>query len=194
MYKKIVTLYELFYRGLYKQEGYIYSPSESAHKQIENFIKLLDKAYTIESIGNDFLITYFTFQFAYWSELNIDSYNKSVVISYIIGPKAFQRWRDRDAEYDFTIFTTLIKKTGLTKGEVLKAIEVFSDVRSDNLKHEEAEKKRFEGTDRQFLHCIENTTLIHPRSLCCIVCKDKADCKKLLEERFPQIYYHRFKK
>lgn len=195
MYKKIVALYELFYKKLYNQENYIYTPSQTAEKQILNFIKLLDKKYTLESIGNNFLVTYFIFQFAYWSELEIDAYNKTIVVSYIVGPKAFQRWLDRDVEYDFTIDSTLIQKTNVTKGEALKLIEEEGEERNDDKwRHEEIERKRFEGTDRQLTNCIENTTLYHPKSLTCIMCKEKATCKALLEERFPQIYFHRFKK
>ncbi len=194
MQKKVWALYELFYQKLYNQELYIYSPSESAYKQTDNFLKLLDKQYTLESIGNDFLVTYFIFQFAYWSELDISAYNKNIVISYIIGPKAFQRWLDRDTEFDYTINLFQVKKTKVTRGEALNLIKEVNEERHDVLKHEEQEKTRFVNTDRQLTNCIENTTLYNPKSIHCITCKEKVTCKELLEDRFPQIFYHRFKR
>jgi hypothetical protein len=194
MYNKVRALYELFYRGLYNQRSYIYTPSESAEKNIHNFIKLLDKKYTLESIGDNFLATYFIFQFAYWSELDLTAYNKNIVISYIIGPKAFKRWVERDIEYDYTIDLIQVKKTNVTRGEAIRLISEVNEIRQDTLKHEEREKIRFVKTDRQFTHCIENTTLYNPRSLHCLICKDKADCILLLEKRFPQIFFHRFNK
>jgi len=194
MYNKVVILYELFYRKLYSQESYEYIPSKSAEKQIRNFIKLLDKNYTIESIGDNFLVTYFIFQFAYWSELDISAYNKNIVISYIIGPKAFNRWYSRDTEFDYCINSIKVKKAKVTRGEAINVIKDSNYIRRDNLRHEEFEKTRFIGTSRQLVNCIENTTLYNPRSVACLSCKEKTTCKEVLEERFPQIFYHRFKR
>lgn len=194
MQKKVWALYELFYRKLYNQELYIYSPSESAYRQTDNFLKLLDKKYTLESIGDNFLVTYFIFQFAYWSELDISAYTKNIVISYIIGPKAFQRWTGRDPEFDYTIDLFQAKKTKVTKREALSLITGVSEQRQDKLKHEDRERSRFANTDRQLNHCIENTTLFNPRSKHCLACKEKITCKEILEERFPQIFYYRFKR
>lgn len=193
MREKIKILYELFYRKVNNQPNYIYCPSERAENQIDKFLGILDKNYKLESIGDQFLVTYFIFQFAYWSELNIESYEKKIMLTYIIGPKAFNRWKTRDTEYDYTINLFQVKKARITRAEALKSIESRNKKREDKLAYEDIERGRFKNTDRQFLHCIENTTLIHPRSIHCIVCKDKVDCKKLLEDRFPQIYHHRFK-
>lgn len=194
MINKVRTLYELFYRKIYNQPDYVYYPSEAAEKQMKKFLEMLDLRYKLECIGDQFLVTYFIFQFAYWAELNIESYNNKIMLTYIIGPKAFQRWLMRDMDYDYTIKLFQIKKTQVTTSEALEAIAEYSDERVDKLKHEEIERGRFKGTDRQFLHCIENTTLMQPKSVHCMTCPDRNDCKKLLEERFPQIYYHRFKK
>lgn len=194
MYRKIVTLYEFFYRKFYKQEFYKFSPSESAHKQIESFIDLLDKKYHIESVGNNLITTYFIFQFDYWSKLDITAYNKQINLSYIIGPKAFKRWLDRDRDFDWTIESVEIGKLTITRGEIIKNIIDINETRIDDLKHEEIEKQRFVNTDRQLVHCIENTTLYNPKSKSCLFCKEKAACKILLEERYPQIYHHRLSK
>jgi len=194
MKNKIIALYELFYRRLYNNESYIYSASESAHKQIDKFLLTLDKKYTLESIGDQFIVTYFTFQFAYWSELDISAYSGRVVMAYIIGPKAFKRWLDRNTDFDYTFTSTLIEKTKVPRGEALNLIKEVREERHDLLKHEELEKARFTNTERQLTHCLENTTLYSSRSVHCLSCKEKTTCKDILEKRYPQIFHHRFKR
>jgi len=193
MYQNIKTLYEFFYRKIYNQKLYTFCPSESAEKQIKNFINLLHKRYNIESLGDQFIVNYFIFQFKYWIQLDIQAFNKQINLSYIIGPKAFQRYIDRDVEFDWTLTSVVFKKTEILKSQLLRVIEITSD-RKDELRYEELEKQRFQKSDRQFLHCIENTTLYTPKSKHCLTCTEKIECKNLLEEKYPQIFYHRFKK
>ena len=193
MFEKIGTLYEFFYRRIYKQPYYIFQPSEASEKHINSFINLLDKRYKIETIGDNFITKYFIFQFDYWVNLDLTSYNKTINLPYIIGKKAFDRWVKRNRDFDYTIDKVDInKKLTIRQSDLLSIITKEGVIKEGISRGEEIEKNRFQGTKRQLLHCIENTTLYNSKSKVCITCSEKRDCKKILEKRFPQVFHHRF--
>lgn len=193
MFEKIGTLYEFFYRNIYKQPHYVFQPSEASEKHIKSFIKLLDDRYKIETIGDNFITKYFIFQFDYWINLDLQAFNKTINLTYIIGKKAFTRWVERDRDFDYTINKVEInKKLIIKQSDLLSIIDKKEIVGEGISRSEEIEKSRFQGTKRQLLHCIENTTLRNPKSKICIMCSEKRACKQVLEERFPQVFYHRF--
>lgn len=186
----IERLYEHFYRKIYSNPNYIYLPSDRGEKYISSFIELLDKKYKIQSIGREFLIKYFLFQFNYWYELDINSFNKRVNIQYIIGKKAFKRWIDRDVSYDWSILQSFVIPT--LNIQSIPLPKLYEKVYERLSKSEEVEKKRWINTTRGFLNCIENTTLYKKNSGECLVCKFKVECKKILRRNYPIIYKNRF--
>ena len=100
-------LYQVFYRKLYGNEKYLFIPSVKQQKLIENFIITIDKKYHLESVGLNFLISYFIFQFSYNSKLKVVEkahWSNRIQLSWIIGDKAFKRWLDRDTKFDWILY------------------------------------------------------------------------------------------
>lgn len=189
-YSMVHFLYELFYKKFYTNKNYKFIPTEDALKKIEKFIILLDKQYKLETISLNFLISYFIFQFNYWSDLKIKSFNERISLSFIIGSKAFERWISRDQNFDWTLYTfKFTEKYGISISYIK---DFFSEQEISQLnKAEEIEKKRFSNTERGLLNCIERTTLFNHKSQICLLCKDKCDCKKLLKDNYYQIFIQR---
>lgn len=185
-------LYQLFYRKVYGNEKYIFNPSEKAQDQIKKFIELLDERYKLERIGINFLISYFVFQFDYWTKCEIKektNWSDKIQLSYIIGGKAFIRYDTRDVKFDWTISQSDFLKEYNVSTESIKNFFKESD---DSLnKVEEREKEKYFNTERHFLHCIETTTLYNHRSSWCTVCKNKVDCKVMLKSNYENIYASR---
>ena len=182
----IESLYEYFYQKIYNLPKYSYNDSKINSKYIESFLNIIDKKYKLPCIGKEFLINYFLFQFDYWSQLTLKSYNQTINPQYIIGKKAFQRWSDRDSSYDWQLESLgIIKKYKISLRD-LKSLLNTQNVEDNNF--EDKERKRFLNTERGFIHCIERTTLYNKRSSVCLFCNFKSDCEKLLKRNYPKIY------
>lgn len=192
-YSIIHYLYQLFYRKVYGNEKYIFNPTEAATKHLDKFVILLNEKYNLQCVGINFLITYFVFQFDYWTKLEIkqkSNWSDKIQLSYIIGDKAFVRWMIRDMNFDWTIHQSdFLKKYQISTQEIK---DFFKDEKTSLLnKAEEIEKKRFYNTERHFLNCVEKTTLYNHHSPLCIICKNKIDCKIMLQSNYENIYIAR---
>ena len=189
-YSIVHYLYQLFYQKMYGNDDYVFNPSEQALKQINKFLVLLNERYKLETIGVNFLITYFVFQFDYWNKCEIKektNWSNRIQLTGIIGDKAFVRWNTRDINFDWTMY----------QSEFLRKYKIITREIKDFFKEEktlitniaeELEKKRFYQTDRGFLNCIQTTTLYNHHSKLCILCKSKVDCKTMLKTNYPKIY------
>jgi hypothetical protein len=183
----------LFYRKVYGNEKYIFNPSEKAQCQIKKFIELIDERYKLETVGINFLISYFVFQFDYWTKCEIKektNWSDKIQLSYIIGGKAFVRYDTRDVKFDWTISQSDFLKKYNVSTQSIKDFFIQYDETSLN-QVEENNKKKFYNTERHFLNCIENTSLYNHRSQLCIVCKNKVDCKVMLKSNYENIYVAR---
>lgn len=188
-FEDIVLYYEYFYKKTKQSEKYKFIPSEKSKKIIVKFLSTLDKRYNLKTLGNNYLWKYFNFQFKYWDELTITAFWGKMQIEYIIGDKAFQRYLDRNKEFDFTLESEnneLVKKYNLRLSELTVSKKVNKSKRTDLFI-----KKSFYNTERGFATCLMLTTLFNPNHSICLTCNYKPQCKELLKANYPQIYESR---
>lgn len=192
-YVMIVQLYTIFYSKIYKNDKYVFVPSEKAEKQIYKFIEFLKSKYGLESIGVNFLITYFVFQFGYWLKLELEeksNFSDRIQLPFIIGNKAIERWQNRNVNFDWTLYQSNFVQQYKISTSQIKDLFKHDQVNITNLA-EEKEKKKFFNADKGLLHCIDRTTLFNNRSAICITCKNKDVCKQLLKDNYLHIYIGR---
>src|SRR5437868_6371279 len=106
----IEQFFNYFYQHRYRVSRKLIK-SKTTQKHCDSFLKIIDKKYTLESVGTQFLWEYFLFQFNYWHDLTFEnSFSGDVQLAWVIGKKAFQRWDERNREYDWQIDTYPIVK------------------------------------------------------------------------------------
>ena len=188
--QKTILLHQHFYRKLTNQPHWIFRPTDRQLAMVERFTKLLHKKYGyLASVGQDFLTTYFIFQYQYWKDLETEVFGKNkVMIGWIVGPKAWKRWCDRDVSYDFLIHQgDIAKQLNIRSSEINEIFEkkstdpIYSDV-------EEEEKMRFHNTPKGQAWCVQETTLYSKRSKACIKCRFQTSCKEILKVRYNGLY------
>lgn len=154
---------------------------------------MIDETYKIESVDANFLITYFVYQVNFLINGGIEekkNWNDKIVLTYIISKHAFERWLSRNKDFDFTIRTSPFLK--MYKINLLEITNVLGKSEKDGLnRSEEHEKERFHNTLKGLTQCVLTTTLYNHRSKLCVTCNNKDDCKKLLENNYPELYKER---
>lgn len=174
--KQIENVYQYFYCKKYGNK-IIPGRTETTKKVCQSFLDLLDKNYKLECVGKTFIWEYFLFQFHYWDELTVNSYTDKIAISFIVGKKAFQRYKDRNKDFDWQMDSyPIIENYRLLKGD----LDVFFDkVQFRMVDSTKNIRKMFHNTEKGFAICVQFTTLYEPANVTCITCKFKADCKEL---------------
>ncbi len=198
---QIVLLYQSLYRCRYNSPEYKFKPTEKALQQIEKFIKEVDLYYSLHSVGINFLVNYFLFQFNRVSEQTINRFASKqngvitavgkIQVYDIIGSKAFLYYRQRNWNFDFIIEQSpFIKKYNISITYLKKL--VTQDIKEKPLnRSEEQAKKRFHGTVKGTTYCIDSTSLFNHLSSLCALCFFKSSCKQLLKQNYPEIYIER---
>lgn len=189
-YSVIHYLYENFYRKKYGNEKYKFKPSEKYLIAIDKFLLYLDKKYNLETIGVNYLINYFVFQFEFWDDLVITTISEKITLPMILGKNAINRFNNRDTKYDYQLQSSeFVKKHNILLSEIKNK---FSESDSNKInRFEELEKNRFHNTSRGFLNCIEKISLFNHYSLLCNSCNYKIECKELLKNNYNQVYIDR---
>lgn len=203
-YTEIVKCYQYFYSKKYNSPNYIFKPSKSAENKIYTFLNQLDLKFHLASIGNNFIINYFLFQFnrvenLSFSRFSTKSENGSILkegriqIVDIIGKKALLYFVCRNPIFDYKL---------RAEGFYIKYQVSFNDIVASFKKEvidissalniaEEVEKKRFHNSDLGISNCIAKTTLFNRKSKFCLSCIDKKSCKQILKNNYPIIYESR---
>lgn len=186
--EQIEHFYSYFYSKKYSDPKYRFNRTKTTESVCNSFLKIIDKAYSLHSVGEGFLWEYFLFQFQYWHDLTLQNqFTDKVAIAFIVGKKAFQRWHLRDTDYDWQIDTyPIIKEYGVDKKDVFKKQEHHAT--NDYSKHI---RKLYLNTEKGLVTCIDLTTLYDPMDLSCIKCNSRKECKELLRVNFPQLYTKR---
>jgi hypothetical protein len=188
----IEGFYQYFYNQKYSGKQQPFKRTDKTEKVCESFIKILDKNYSIHSIGLSFLWDYFIFQFNYWDELTVTAFNDKITIAYIVGEKAFKRWQTRNKEYDWQIEkSAVIAKYALNKGILLSKFYVKPNEQKSTFSSSKQIRKQFLNTEKGLLMCTEFTTLYDPKDTSCILCHNKKECKELLRCNYPLLYRNR---
>lgn len=185
----IIEMYEVFSRKIHNLPNFIFEPTERELKQIENFLILLENKYDKNSIGRNFLYNFFVFNYDYWSSLDHKG-KKRIPLNWIIGKKSHDRWvrRVEDDLYHAHKYAT---NTGIHLGLMKVGVEKRADDVTSVKNHEELEKKRYYNTEIGLTNCIESTTLYNHKSISCIRCNNRKECKSLLKDNYPKIYIAR---
>jgi hypothetical protein len=184
----VESFYQYFYTHVYRDNKFV--KYTTSIRDCETFIKLVDKEYTLQSVGVNFLWEYFVYQFDYWYELKFkNGFSDKVVLAWIIGKKAFDRWKTRDREYDW-----IIDKSVILDKYKLQKNELFSkNVQPEKSGYDasKAIRKQHLNTEKGFAICVQYTTLFDPKDVSCIMCKHKKECKELLRVNYPKLYRQR---
>jgi hypothetical protein len=191
MYELVKRLYQYMYQLCANYDDYEFTPTDKECVMMKNFLRTLDAKYQLISISHGFLVRYFLFQFNYWHKLKT-RFEGRVMLGWVIGPKALNRWFERDdrgkADYLTNVYFT--NKKGVSYNNILALFQEkssnFNKIIELN-EIEEREKKRFYNTDRGLLNCMETTFLYNGKSILCLQCIHKSDCKKILITNYPQL-------
>lgn len=146
----------------------------------------------IEDLSPEFLYYYFSFQFDYWD--NKQTTNE-MSITWIIGPKAFKRWEDKNDKWKYFVSQGLWRneKYNLNFFHFKKLFQKMPEVDYVGLKEkEEFQKALYFNQEVGFKNCCNNTTLINPNSSVCQACNFKTQCLKLLKFNYPTIHKMRY--
>lgn len=183
--KHIFKGYNYFYKQLYQSTN-TFTPRNE--KLCESFLALLEKKYgTLESLGEEFLWNYFVFQFSYWSELEIQSFNKRINLAFIIGEKAFKRYLERNVEFDWQMIENERKYSRSAFNLTVRLREKIES----NYDCDEVYRQMDYNGEKGLSNCITYTSLYNPSSQTCQSCIYKESCIETQMEIYPKIYRNR---
>lgn len=144
-----------------------------------NFLVKVDKVYGLDGVGINFFIDYMSYAWNFWVG-NIELKRK-VSPGWIVGPKMFNRWIHKKDNYTSSYEYYLYRKLNTDRSKIRSELEFhIEEVPGDHIStSEENEKVRFENSLAQLYHCIQFTNLYNPKSVNCMVCKEKIKCKQI---------------
>jgi hypothetical protein len=182
--KTIINLYVFFYKAVYKS-----APTLESSRQVKKLIaNYLESMHASDFVGSDSLIDYFCYQWNYWYSLDT---RERVQLSWLLGDKARERWSKRNREvYRYYYKIGVMTHCDIAPFDLLNCI-VEEDKPKDTLSQaEENEKTFFEGA-AQLAHCLEKTSLFHPKSKACRECSERVECKLFLAKENFDLYVTR---
>lgn len=171
--------YEYFYRVLYKEEKYVFRPTQNTDKVAQKFLLEIEKKFNSFSINS--FTNYLNYQFNYWERLILQN-DKRINYTFLFGDKSLTRFLERKIEFDYQFEYTLLKKSIITS---------WFTVPKEVTNYNNPIRLRFLNTEEGFVHCIQQTTLYDPRDSSCIKCIHKESCKKLLKQNYPKLFKNR---
>jgi hypothetical protein len=178
----IIKLYQYFYQKTYHYPNFEFNPRKEELVTIDKFIEVLNIA---NELGQNWLFRYFAFQFEYWSKIKNKKFS-GVFISYIIGEKAFYRFENRSEQSDFFI-DEFIRNYRLNPDDIWGSKYYKKDLLNISIA-EEIEKQRIFNNSLRLANCMIHTTMFNVRSEICMLCHKQILCKKIQQEKFPEIY------
>lgn len=185
--KHIFKAFLYFYKLHYNQ-SMIYS--DKSQEQCFKYINMLEKQYfSIQRLGEDFLWTYFIYQFDYWSKLDIKSYNGKINLSMIVGKKAFQRFVDRDSQFDWQILENARTYSRKDFNQIVSLVRVQEIEKKFD--PDERYRKTLLNTERGLSNCIVYTSLHSNISKSCNKCIFTESCLTVQKQLYPRIYKDR---
>lgn len=191
---KTFNLFEYFHKKIYSSNHFSVSDKIiSAHRK---FLSQINTTHTSLLQDNYFWWKYFLFQFIYWSKLELLDERK-VSYTFIIGPKAWERWINRNQDYDFTILSNKVKgQHSISYIDYSNFLIIMDRIKYPNIKttvpkptlSESLLRKRFHNTERGLNLCLTSTSLYHPGDKSCILCKQKDTCKIILQNHNSRLF------
>lgn len=185
----IKELYEYFYfKTLYKPYT-LDLLRERNSKFVTNFLINLDKFVSLETVGVNLLIDYFSYSFAYYSSLDTQ---RDISLNWIIGKKMIKRFfGEKTGGWDYHV-DNFLREHQISKDEIRSKL-VVQEEKSYLKVHpsEESEKSRVPDTEARIYNCLNYTTLFNHRSIICLTCHQKIFCRQILKKTNPDLYAKR---
>lgn len=183
--KHIFKGYNYFYKQRYGAESSFTPHNE---KICEKFLKLLEERYnSLERVGEEYLWNYFVFQFSYWKDLEIKSFNKKINLTFIIGEKAFKRYIERNTEYDWQI----AEKEREYSRELFHQSLGLHSKNDSNYDCDQIYREMDFNSEKGLSTCLVYTSLFNPHSSSCQSCIYQLECKEVQQTIYPHIYKNR---
>jgi len=191
----VELFYQYFYSHKYKGSKYKFKRSKATKSVCENFLKLVDKHYNLQTVGEQFLWDYFIFQFQYWHDAALENpYSKETLIAWVVGKKAFERWAGRDQSFNWTSDKAIIINLYAVQKKDLFTVHEHEQIVNVNRFDSSARiRRQFLNSDSGFAMCIEFTTLFDPADKSCKKCNNSTECTAILKANFPLLYNKRLK-
>lgn len=189
----ICELYTEFYIQVSLNRNFKYNPSHSGMKSdhliICRFIKFLKQDYNQQADIN-FLVDFFKFQFSHYVGIKTSYGTNAIMLHWIIGPKAIERWKQRDVRKKWIVRVKLKNDVELKLLTTYKKINQKDEKQVFLLihKHEERDKAKHHNTNKGLNYCAFTTTLFNPKSTFCTSCIFKENCKILLSKNHPKLH------
>lgn len=184
----LLDSYAFFASRLYQPNTFLIE--KRSDEVADKFIEALAKKYHISSLGEDFLWNYLIYQFSYWDGVILQSFDKKFKFSFIFGKKSYERYFERNQEYDWQLLSNKITSL-LSKKDFLKIISKKKETEAFN--SESIYRRRFLNKEDGLSHCLLYTSLFNPLDPCCQICNNTKDCKELLRMNYPNIHKERIK-
>lgn len=191
LYKDTCLLYETLYKQCTQNAKFKYTPNLNDKHLILKFVSWLVKNYQRSQITDSLLIQFFEFQFSHYRGVVTPNGRNSIMLNWVIGNKALDRWQNRNISNNKIIVWRVhvdgVKLSVFKPKRPHKAL-LFRFLKQIN-PLEEQEKERFLNKKVGYLHCRNMTTLYNPKSeICSKRCAYKEYCIKRLKQNFEKLY------
>lgn len=185
----VVDLFKRYYQAVFEIDEFRFGMTDSKYKTIENFVSTV-KAFTESDMLHEaYMEKYFEYQFNHWYDYTSESTAGRIQIEWIVGKKAFERWKKADPIISAFVVRKNLRKDVNFKSRLEK--ENWNMIIIEPNEVEEREKERFHNTNQGYNYCLISTTLYNHKSTNCIACKNSTRCKENLKNVFPKIFKKR---
>lgn len=192
IFMKVDNIYKAFLFFMKQEYGVRKTLNNRIIEFSEKFIDLLQKHYHLDQLGEDFLWRYFIFQFNFWKKAKLKK-GVEIDISFVVGKKAFQRFLDRNQDFDWQLLNDKRnynqKDFNIIVG--IEEEESSSFKEQDGVDIDDIYRRKFHNTERGFAYCLTYTLLCNMNSNFCKECKFIELCKGKQAIMFPSVYRSR---
>lgn len=183
---KLVQRLYVYFLNKFSEKRYSISFNEKNLKTVQSFFKLLEKKHDLDQLDVNWFFNYFLITFSFYFNKDLKQGNKTY-LNWILGKKSYEKYVNLNKDQLYYVRQFKIEKK-INLYDFIKWYKI-SDI--GLTEREEFERKRFLNTTDGLLNCIEGTTLYHNKSLVCMLCKNKEDCKESLKKIYSQFYKER---
>lgn len=166
MKQKVIQLYEHFFQISAGNPNFDFKPKENENKVIDNFVKKLTLSH-----GEEWLFNYFCYQFSRYYNLKTRFGKGVVMISWILGKKALNKYSEASEEEKY--WGDVFKERFNIRNPLFKRQTIEIDISYHN-----RERTRFKQSERQLIHCSE-MNLFNEKNKICMFCKNRNICKEI---------------
>lgn len=183
----VIKYYNYFYCRVSGRMNYRFRPTRSEEAMIASFVTSVG-----ESAGAMYLFKYFCFQFHYWHNLDTMFGKGNVQFNWVIGKKAFERWKSNSEHNWYSYSTDLSNKFGIRMADLVKEVKVELKQRVV-VQHEDGDRMLYHNTPKGLIMCSDYTSMWEPLSKVCQSCTNVEECKIIMNSNYPSIYANRLK-